>query len=244
MHLRNDVRTIIGERSEPPLSVELSEFSLYLYIYVKVNNTTLERVSSFKYLGLLFKPNLSWSTHIASIKKKAKKILGLIYRHFYQHCPSSTLITLYKTLVRPILEYAAVIWDPTSKSASNSLESVQHFALKLSSKSWSSNYSSLLTSFKIPTLLHRRKCAKIIVIHKSKSGLSHSINSPLRPALTPLHLTRQFSPLNFQPIFCRTSSYYNSFYPSAIKIWNSLPTPIKSLNSLSLLKLRLKSHSF
>ena len=136
------------------------------------------------------------------------------------------LHTLYKTLVRPILEYAAVIWDPTSKSASNSLVSVEHFALKLFSKSWSSNYSSLLTSFKIPTLLHRRKCAKIIVIHKSKSGLSHSINSPLsRPALT---LTRQLSPLNFQPIFCRTSSYYNSFYPSAIKIWNSLPTPIKS----------------
>ena len=25
---------IIGERSEPPLSVELSEFSLYLYIYI------------------------------------------------------------------------------------------------------------------------------------------------------------------------------------------------------------------
>ena len=27
---------IIGERSEPPLSVELSEFSLYLYIYIHV----------------------------------------------------------------------------------------------------------------------------------------------------------------------------------------------------------------
>ena len=27
---------IIGERSEPPLSVELSEFSLYLYIYIYI----------------------------------------------------------------------------------------------------------------------------------------------------------------------------------------------------------------
>ena len=26
-------KQVIGERSEPPLSVELSEFSLYLYIY-------------------------------------------------------------------------------------------------------------------------------------------------------------------------------------------------------------------
>ena len=27
---------IIGERSEPPLSVELSDFSLYLYIYIYI----------------------------------------------------------------------------------------------------------------------------------------------------------------------------------------------------------------
>ena len=27
---------IVGERSEPPLSVELSEFSLYLYIYIYI----------------------------------------------------------------------------------------------------------------------------------------------------------------------------------------------------------------
>ena len=37
MHLRNDARTIIGERSEPPLSVELSDFSLlYIYIYIYI----------------------------------------------------------------------------------------------------------------------------------------------------------------------------------------------------------------
>ena len=156
---------------------------------------------SFKYLGLLFTPNLTWSTHIASTKKKAKKILGLIYRHFYQHCPSSTLITLYKTLVRPILEYAAVIWDPTSKSASNSLESVQHFALKLSSKSWSSNYSSLLTSFKIPTLLHRRKCAKIIVIHKSKSGEGDYVTSFL------------FIVLHFWWSLCHTNASLTIHFP-------------------------------
>ena len=37
MHLRIDGRTIIGERSEPPLSVELSDFSLYLCIYTVYN---------------------------------------------------------------------------------------------------------------------------------------------------------------------------------------------------------------
>ena len=53
---------------------------------------TLERVFSFKYRGLLFKPNLSWSSrHIRNI---SMKVLGLIYRHFCLHCSSSTLLTL------------------------------------------------------------------------------------------------------------------------------------------------------
>ena len=62
----------------------------------------------------------------------------------YIHCSSSTLLTLYKLLVHPILEYAAVIWDPVFHTNSNSLESVQHFTLKIVSKSWFSDYSSLL----------------------------------------------------------------------------------------------------
>ena len=34
--INRDPANIIGERSEPPLSVELSEFSLYLYIYIYI----------------------------------------------------------------------------------------------------------------------------------------------------------------------------------------------------------------
>ena len=77
-----------------------------------------------------------------------------------------------------------------------------------------------------PCMLTSGKLQQTRIIHKKTTHYNHA------------------SCMNFQPIFCRTSSFYNSFYPSAIKIWNSLPTPFKSLNSLSLLKLRLKSHTF
>ena len=127
---------------------------------VQISNSKIERVFSFKYLGLFLKPNLSWSLHITSICNKAKRVLGLIYRQFYKHCPHSTLMTLYKTLVRPMLEYCSIVWDPSSNLASASLESVQFFVLKLISKSWSSSYSTLLSTLKLPTLRHRRKKGK------------------------------------------------------------------------------------
>ena len=167
---------------------------------VMISDITLERVYSFKYLGLLFKPNLSWSSHIQNICKKAKKVLGLIYRHFYLHCTSSTLLTLYFTLVRPILEYCSVIWDPSSLTTISALESVQCFALKLVSKSWSTDYNFLLSSLNITTLAQRRRSAKILIIFKLKNHLSHSINSPLQSPPLPSYFSRNYSPFNLIPI--------------------------------------------
>jgi len=62
---------------------------------ITINCNVLETVPTLKYLGLLFISNLSWSTHIEGVCTKAKKILGLLYRHFYQHADQQTLCQLY-----------------------------------------------------------------------------------------------------------------------------------------------------
>ena len=124
-------------------------------------------------------------------------MLGLIYRHFYLHCTSSTLLTLYFTLVRPILEYSSVIWDPSSSTTISALESVQFFALKVVSKSWSTDYNLLLSSLKVTNLAQRRRSAKILTIYKLKNHLSHSINSPLQSPPIPSYFSRNYSPFQF-----------------------------------------------
>ena len=72
----------------------------------------LERVECFKYLGLLLTPDLSWSTHVDSICSKARKLLGLLYRKYYQYAEPQILLQLYVSLVRPHLEYASPVWNP------------------------------------------------------------------------------------------------------------------------------------
>ena len=93
----------------------------------------------------------------------------------------------------------------------------------------------LLSSLNITTLAQRRRSAKILTIFKLKNHLSHSINSPLQSPPLPSYFSRNYSPFNLIPIHCKSSSYFNSFYPSSIKLWNSLPVSIYQICSFSLI---------
>ena len=78
-----------------------------------LNNQLMELVQTYKYLGVVVSSDLSGSKHIQFIGVKAKKILGLLYRNFAKHISDpSTILKLYKALVRPHLEYAAQVWSP------------------------------------------------------------------------------------------------------------------------------------
>ena len=61
-----------------------------------LDDSCLERVESFKYLGILLSSDLSWSKHIESFCTKAHKLLqlGLLYRRFYKHAEPPALFFL------------------------------------------------------------------------------------------------------------------------------------------------------
>ena len=79
---------------------------------------------------------------------------------------SSVLIKLYLTLILPILMYSSSVWDPYSIPNINKLEKVQHFALKLCSKNWTSDYPLLLQLFNLPSLSSRRTTSKLVLLYK------------------------------------------------------------------------------
>ena len=65
--------------------------------------------------------NLSWTTHIDSVSKKANQTLGFLKRNIKVH-NKDLKSTAYTTLVRPQLEYASTVWSPHTATK---LEAVQ-----------------------------------------------------------------------------------------------------------------------
>ena len=139
-----------------------------------LNGQTLKKVECFKYLGLLLSSDLSWTPHITSICSKAKRLLGLLYRRFYNFVEDrNTLKQLYLSLVRPHLEYACPVWDPHTVKDQTLLENVQKFALRMASKQWDSGYQDLLDLENIASLADRRLELKLALLYRIVHGLCY-----------------------------------------------------------------------
>ena len=124
-----------------------------------LDGTILAQISSYKYLGITITSDLSWSPHISHICNKARRLIGLLYRHFYKHSNSHTLLKLYLSYVRPHLEYLRHVWNPSFKGDIDIIESVQKYALRVCTKSWELSYDDLLNATSIPPLHKRRLIA-------------------------------------------------------------------------------------
>ena len=121
------------------------------------------------YLGVWISDDLSWSRHIESICSKSRRSLGCIFRTFSPHCDPAAVLSLYKSQVLPVLEYACVVWDPHLKKG-QLLESVQLFATRLSFQQWSAKSDILNQYFNLPSLLDRRKYFKLLFTYKFVFG--------------------------------------------------------------------------
>ena len=254
LHLQNDVNALTDCVSSSLLNLNPAKCK-YMIITRKrqaiipptpltVMGNTLDKVSSFKYLGVWITKDLSWSKHVSEVCIKAKKVIGLIYRQYYQHSNTDTLKQLYMSSVRPHLEYATAVWDPHLQKDINKLEKVQTFALRMCTKNWTADYDSLLTSCNLPSLKKRRLFLKLSFLYQLVNNLvilpSHNVSH--REARLN---TRSASSAQLVRPFCRTESYKQSFFPDTIYHWNHLlPSPIKSASSLCSFKYHLKQFLF
>ena len=79
-----------------------------------LEGTVLENVDRIKHLGVTITNDLKWNTHVGNICTKANRTLGFLRRNI-SSCPRDVKEMAYKGLVRPILEYAGPVWDPSGK---------------------------------------------------------------------------------------------------------------------------------
>ena len=90
-------------------------------------------VDQYKFLGVIFDRKLSFIPHINYLKAKCHKALQLlrVVAHTDWGADKSTLLKLYKSLVRSKLDYGCFIYGSARKSYLRCLDSIHHLRLRL-----------------------------------------------------------------------------------------------------------------
>ena len=203
-----------------------------------IHNHKLQTTNTAKYLGIHIHSTLNWNTHITKTAQRANTTSAFLHRNICT-CPRKTKHLAYTTLVRPILEYASIIWDPHTASNINKLETVQVLQRR-SARHTMHNYSrhasvtTMLQHLDLPTLQQCRQHSKIIMLYR----ITHKLASiPTATYIAPCTRNTQHYILPY----ARTLVFKTSFFPSTIKIWNNLQPVITNSTTIPQLRQALQS---
>ena len=131
------------------------------------------------------------------------------------------LITLYKSQVRPILEYGVTIWHPTLKKDIKSTEAVQRRLTKLVPHLKDLSYPDRLRRLKLPSLTYRRFRGDMINTWKFLNA-EYNVDEALLFRRIQGSSTRGHSKKLFKPRY--NISLRGAFFSQrVITMWNELP---------------------
>ena len=205
------------------------------------NEIMLDIVDQEKDLGVTIDKELTFRQHADLTVSKANGIMGLIRRSF-TYIDESSFSMLFKTPVRPILEYNNTIWNPRFKSVNAKIESVQRRATNMIHGTKNLSYPERLKAVNLPTLAFGRLRGDMIQVCKYLNGKYDVANTQLFSIdQRGFHNTRGHHLKLVEP-GSRLIIRKNFFTERCISTWNSLPETVVQVQNLNIFKNRLDKH--
>ena len=196
----------------------------------------LTRQSTMNDLGTTVSEDLKWKVNIEAMIKKANSRLWLVRKTLGWDAPLKAKCTAYLSMVRSILEYNSVIWNPSDKNTIYDIEKVQRHATNfITNNPYRTEpgyltYEERLDICNLMPLSYRRELTDIIFFCRS---YNNKINFNIREHLDFCNRaigarTRNVNQQLNLPIPKTKTTTAAHFYPTRLaRIWNSLPLKIR-----------------
>jgi len=184
-----------------------------------LDNKSLKVVQEEKDLGIVISQDLKASAQCIQAYSKANRMLGVINRSIVFKS-ASTMLNLYKSVVRPHLEYCTVAWSPHYVKDKELLERAQRRFTRMIPELKDLPYAERLGKLNLWTLEERRVRADLIEVYKIVHRLSAV---PLEDLfdIENIGRTRGHS-LKLRKKRCRLDLRLYFFSERVVNLWNSL----------------------
>ena len=201
-----------------------------------LNNIHVERASYQKHLGIILDEKRNFKQHIDNAILKFDKGISVI-KKLRHGLPRKSLITIYKTFLRPLIDYGDIIYDqPQNESFCEKLESVQYkAALAITGAIQDASREKIYLELGLESLKNRRWYKRLCCMFKIINEETPKYLTNLTPKGQQTIVTRNSSIPTF---YCRTDCFKYSFFPSTLKDWFNLGASIRNSESIAIFKSR------
>ena len=185
-------------------------------IDMKMDGSVLESKSPFKMLGLTFSPKLDWGSYIISIAKTASKKIGALIRSM-KFLPPEVVLYLYKSTIRPCMEYCCHVWAGVPSCYLELLDKLQKRICRTVGPSLAGS---------LEPLAHRRNVASLSLFYsyyfgRCSSELAQLVALPYSRGSATRYSDRLHD-FSVTILICYKDVYVNSFFLHTARLWNSL----------------------
>ena len=228
------------------------------YDPITFENIPIKTVDNHKHLGLILDSKLNFEKHIDEKIASANRGVGVI-RRLYQYLPRKSLIQIYKSFIRPHLDYCDIIYhkpsfdefsteyyseraqtDPiqTNGNFNSKIESIQYnSALAITGCIRGTSREKIYAELGLESLYDRRFFHRLVFFYKIVNNLAPDYLKSFIPCPNvSVYNTRR---RREDWIYARTLKYKYSFFPHTLNCWNQLSDDIKNSPSLDIFKKRL-----
>jgi ribonuclease P/MRP protein subunit RPP40 len=185
----------------------------------KMEEGVLQRICEEMDLGIIVQDNLKCAGQCAKVVKTANRVMGMIKRTF-GNFSRNIIVKLYKSLIRPRLEYAIQAWMPHLKKDIDLIESVQRRVTRLVVGSKGKGYEDRLQMLGLKTLETRRIRGDLIEVFKILRGID---NVDERLFFSKAISNTRGHDLKLYKHSCRLDCRKYCFSHRVVEIWNKLP---------------------
>ena len=184
------------------------------------NNNNVSETNSQKHLGVVLDNRLSFEDHFKMIINKVNKTIGLL-RKLQNILPRSALLTIYKSFIRPHIDYGDIMYDQTyNTSFHQKLERLQYNAcLAITGAIRDTSREKIYEELGLESLQLRRWFRKLSCFYKLFKSKNPCYLFRLIPSRIASYATRNMDNIPF--FNTRHSFLKNSFFPSTIIEWNN-----------------------
>ena len=209
----------------------------------ELDGTILEPITAESDLGVYTTNNFKWKDNIYSCIKDANQLISWITRNIVDK-DKMVMLNVYKTLIRPKLEYCVQIWNPVACHGNWSIiieiEAVQRRFTRMINDIGTLPYSERLLALNLTTLAERRIRGDLIETFKIINGIVEYGKDVFKVSRSGNNIV---SKVSYDSSNSAVKKLRNSFLSERVKsYWNSLPTSVKTSCSVNMFKANLENY--